>query len=159
MSFLQLGHQVEGETIMGCSNRVWTQFPGPHSCQMFNHKGGLVARVLQQQYRVVYVETFAPIVKFSTFCLFALVASKYLVLYQRDVKTAFWYGDFKEIVMKQPLGYKTGSPINYICKQVKALHGLTQARKPWLAKFNSFLCDLWFQSGYYDPCFYVKGTN
>jgi len=59
--------------------------------------------------------------------LLALVAQYELDLDQLDVKTAFLHGDLNEkIYMTQPMGFKTASKENMVCKLKKLLYGLKQ---------------------------------
>lgn len=125
----------------------------------FIHKARLVSRGFQQIHGVDYNETFAPVVKFSTLCIFlSMVCSEDLELHQIDVKTAFLNGDLNEdVFMEQPEGFVNEKLPNHVCKLQKALYGLKQSPRQWFAKIDSFLCaTLDFQSCPYDPCFYVQ---
>lgn len=67
-------------------------------------KAQLIVRGFEQLAGVDYVETFSPVVKFSTIRLiFTLVASKGWTIQQIDVNNVFLNGDLEEtIYMVQP---------------------------------------------------------
>ena len=89
-------------------------------------KARLVARGFQQIEGIDYTETFAPVIKFTTIhLLLALVAHFDLELHQMDVVTAFLNGDLEEdIYMEQPEGCTYGAKPDFVCKLLKAIHGL-----------------------------------
>ena len=74
---------------------------------------------------VDYNETFAPVAKIGTVCLFlSVAASLKWELHQMDVHNAFFHGDLdEEVYMKLPLGYHT-STSGKVCHFRKSLYGL-----------------------------------
>ena len=52
-------------------------------------------------------------------------------LHQMDVKTAFLYGNLKEVVyMKQPKGFSSSEGEHLVCKLKKTIYELKQASPP-----------------------------
>ena len=95
----------------------------------------------RQLYEVDYLETFAPVVKFTTIrVLLATAAVLDLEIEQRDVFTAFLNEDLKQdIYMQIPEGLRNIENENNICKLQKSLYGLKQAPSQWYAKIHSYL--------------------
>ena len=90
------------------------------------YKARLVAKGYAQWEGIDYNEIFSPVVKHSSIqILLALVAQYELELYQFDVKTTFFHGNFgEEIYMFQPTGFKTVGKKNMVCKLKKSLYEL-----------------------------------
>lgn len=110
-------------------------------------KAWLVARGFEQQAGVDYMETFSPVVKFSTIRLvFALAATRKWKIQQLDVNNAFLNRDLHEdIYMTQPKGFEDPLYPSYVCKLDKALYGLKQAPRAWYDKLKGYLLELHFQ--------------
>lgn len=123
------------------------------------YKARLVVRGFTQQYGVEYLETFSPVVKFTSIrTILALAASKRMFLRQFDVKSAFLNGDLGEnVFMKQPFGYDDGS--GKVCKLIKSLYGLKQASRCWNKKFTSFISNFDLRASVSDPCVFVHNGD
>lgn len=91
------------------------------------YKARLVVKGYLQKADIDYGETFSPIARFESIrTLMSIACANNYKIYQFDIKTAFLYGDLKEIMyMEQPEGYSDGS--NKVCKLLKSLYGLKQA--------------------------------
>lgn len=103
-----------------------------------------------------YVETYAPVVSFSTVCIFlyiSLVEKMYKV--QMDVKTAFLNGELEEdIWIMSPHGIPHRPPRCY--KLLKAMYGLKQAHMSWHKKLSHDLEDIGFHELPSAPCVFVR---
>ena len=120
---------IEREHQCLIRNKTWSLVPRKNSMHVlpckyvFRVKNGgpkarLVALGCRQLYGIDYLETFAPVVKFSTIrVLLALAASMDLECEQMDVVTAFLNGDLNEdIYMEIPEGLKSPSNKDTVCK-------------------------------------------
>ncbi|KAL8091426.1 hypothetical protein AgCh_033880 [Apium graveolens] len=137
------------------------------------YKSRLVVLGCKQQLGVDYLETFAPVAKFSTMrALLALDAVYQLSAVQMDVTNAFLHGDLREeVYMTLPQGYTrygcrissqstTHNPkTNLVYKLKKSMYGLKQAPKMWFCKLSdTLLCDDYVQSKC-DPSLFTKTTT
>ena len=96
-------------------------------------KARLVAQGFKQKLGIDHFDTYAAIARTTTInMLVALTMIHRLEIHQMDVKTAFLYGELdEEVYMKQPKGFIFKGQENKLCKLVKSLYGLKQARKQW----------------------------
>ncbi|GKV06593.1 hypothetical protein SLEP1_g18466 [Rubroshorea leprosula] len=105
------------------------------------YKARLVAQGYKQEYRIDYIETFAPVAKMTTVRVFiALSAMHQWPISQMDVKNAFLHGNLKETVyMKPPPGYSHSKSM--VCKLKRSLYGLNQAPRAWFECFRQVIVD------------------
>ncbi len=120
------------------------------------YKARLVAKGFSQKYQLHYDETFAPVVKYVTLrMVIALAKLMGWRVQLLDVKTAFLYGELKELLfMVIPEGMELEG--DFDCLQLlRSLYGLKQASRVWNETFDSFVQSLGFQVSKYDPCLYT----
>lgn len=123
------------------------------------YKARQVAREFKQEYGTDYLETFSPVVRFSSIrTILAVAAKRKMKLKQSDVKTAFLYGDLNEnIFMEHPTGFSDGT--GKVCKLRKSLHGLKQSSRCWNQKFTTFVKKFGFTANSADSCVFVSDRN
>ena len=124
------------------------------------YKARLVARGFKQKFGIDYLETFAPVFKYSTLRLVIAIA-KLLgwSLEQLDVVTAFLYGKMKELVyIRIPEGMVLDGDFDCL-ELLKSIYGLKQASRVWNTTFDEFVRSIGFQVSEFDPCLYIKCIN
>ncbi|BES98092.1 Hydra magnipapillata [Nesidiocoris tenuis] len=128
------------------------------SGRIARYRARLVARGFTQTYGVDYLETFAPVVKFSSLrLLFALAVELDLNIDCLDVDTAFLYGVLDEVVyMRQPEGCKIAGKESKVCKLNKAIYGLKQSSRLWFFKAKEVLDQCGFTQSCFEPCVFFK---
>jgi hypothetical protein len=74
-------------------------------------KARLVAKGCSQRVGLDCTETFSPVIRMASLCLFlAIAAARDLELCQLDIDTAFLYAPMKEdVYIRQPLGFTDGT--------------------------------------------------
>ncbi|GAA0175402.1 transmembrane signal receptor [Lithospermum erythrorhizon] len=80
-------------------------------------------------------------------------------LHQMDVHNVFLHGDLlEEVYMKLPRGFENGKE-GKVCRLLKSLYGLKQARRCWFTKLASSLRFHGFRNSYSDYSLfaYVRG--
>jgi hypothetical protein len=113
--------------------------------EVIRHKARLVAKGFRQAAGVNYFETFASVVKFTSVRVTLTLAAVYdYEIIQIDAVTAFLNG---QLMTKRSLHDCTRriyrSPgSSKVCRLVKAIYGLKQAGRQWLAKLRSVLRSL-----------------
>lgn len=112
--------------------------------RIVKHKARWVVRGFEQKNGVDLQETFATVVKATTFrVLFALVAIHDWELHQMDVKGAFLYGEIQEdVYVQQPEGFDLGQGV---CHLRKALYGLKQSPRVWYQALKTSLEGIGFK--------------
>nr|GEW48252.1 hypothetical protein [Tanacetum cinerariifolium] len=97
------------------------------------NKARLVAQGHTQEKGIDYKEVFAPVTRIEAIRFFLAYASFMgFMVYQMDVKSAFFYETIEEeVYVCQPLGFKDPDYPDKVYKVVKALYGLHQAPRAW----------------------------
>ncbi|GJX06562.1 retrovirus-related pol polyprotein from transposon TNT 1-94 [Tanacetum coccineum] len=98
-------------------------------------------------------ESFAPVARIEAIRIFiANAATKNMIIYQMDVKTAFLNGDLQEeVFVSQPEGFEDPDNPTYVYRLKKALYGLKQAPRAWYDTLSKFLMANKFFKGVVDP--------
>jgi len=93
------------------------------------NKARLIARGYNQEERIDYGETYAPVARLEAVRLFlAYACMNGFKLHQMDVKSAFLNGYIdEEVYVCQPAGFEDHKHPDYVFKLKKALYGLKQA--------------------------------
>ncbi|GJS85935.1 retrovirus-related pol polyprotein from transposon TNT 1-94 [Tanacetum coccineum] len=114
------------------------------------NKARLVAQGYNQQERIDYEETFAPVARLEAIRIFLTYAAYMgFVVYQIDVKSAFLNGKIsEEVYVQQPPGFKSSEFPDHVCKLNKALYGLKQAPRAWYETLSTFLIQHKFVRGF-----------
>ncbi|GKA45746.1 retrovirus-related pol polyprotein from transposon TNT 1-94 [Tanacetum coccineum] len=96
---------------------------------VLKNKARLVAKGYRQDEGIDFEESFAPVTRIEAIRIFiANVASKNMIIYQMDVKTAFLNDELKEeIYVRQPEGFIDPDHPTHVYHLKKALYGLKQA--------------------------------
>ena len=96
-------------------------------------KARLVAKGFTQVQGIDYEETFYPVSRYDSIrYILAHAALLDWEIKAMDVKTAFLYRELKEeIHMEQPEGFVVKGQEKKVCKLVKSIYGLKQARRVW----------------------------
>ncbi|GKB72723.1 putative ribonuclease H-like domain-containing protein [Tanacetum coccineum] len=99
------------------------------------NKATLVAQGYTQEEGIDYDEVFALVARIEEIRLFLAYASfMNFIVYQMDVKSAFLYGTIEEeVYVCQPTGFEGLEFHNKVYKVEKALYGLHQAPRAWVA--------------------------
>nr|GEX20780.1 hypothetical protein [Tanacetum cinerariifolium] len=96
---------------------------------ILKNKARLVSRSYRQEEGIYFKESFAPVARLEAIRIFlAYAAHKNMVVYQMDVKTAFFNGNLREeVYVSQPDRFVDPDNPNHVYKLKKALYGLKQA--------------------------------
>ena len=118
------------------------------------YKARFVARGFSQKEGIDYEETFAPIARYTSITLAAVMRWK---IHQMDVKTTFLNGVVEEeVYVEQPLGYETHDRKIHVCKLKKDLYGLKQEPRAWYNRMDIFPMRLGFTKSKEDSNLYFK---
>nr|GEZ53835.1 copia protein [Tanacetum cinerariifolium] len=101
---------------------------------VLKNKARLVAKGYRQKEGIDFKESFAPVSRIGAIRIFiANAASKNMIIYQMDVKTAFLNGELKEEVYVSRLeGFVDLDHPTYVYLLKKALYELKQAPRAWM---------------------------
>ncbi|GKE63867.1 retrovirus-related pol polyprotein from transposon TNT 1-94, partial [Tanacetum coccineum] len=96
---------------------------------VLKNKTRLVEKGYSQEEGIDFEESFAPVARLEAIIIFiANAASKNMMVYQMDVKTAFLNGELKEeVYVSQPEGFVDPYHPNHVYHFKKALYGLKHA--------------------------------
>ncbi|GJZ87721.1 retrovirus-related pol polyprotein from transposon TNT 1-94 [Tanacetum coccineum] len=124
---------------------------------VLKNKARLVAKGYRQEEGINFKESFAPVTWIEAIRIFiANAASKNIIIYQMDVKTAFLNGELKEeVYVSQPEGFVDPDHPTYVYRLKKALYGLKQAPRAWYNILSRFLLDNKFSKGVVDPTLFT----
>ncbi|GJU49777.1 retrovirus-related pol polyprotein from transposon TNT 1-94 [Tanacetum coccineum] len=116
---------------------------------VLKNKARLVAKGYRQEEGIDFEESFALVARIEAIRIFiANAASKNMVIYQMDVKTAFLNGDMREeVFVSQPEGFEDPEHPTHIYRLKKAIYGgifINQAKYALkiLKKYGMDLTDL-----------------
>nr|GEZ39051.1 copia protein [Tanacetum cinerariifolium] len=112
----------------------------------------LVANGYRQEDEIDF-ESFASVARIKAVRIFtANAASKNMIIYQMDVKTAFLNGKLKEeVYVSQPEGFIDPDYPTHVYRLKKAFYGLKQAPRAWYNTSSRLLLDNKFSKGVVDP--------
>ncbi|GKA55252.1 retrovirus-related pol polyprotein from transposon TNT 1-94 [Tanacetum coccineum] len=90
----------------------------------------------------------------------ANAATKNMIIYQMDVKTAFLNGDLQEeVFVSQPEGFEDPDNPTHVYRLKKALYGLKQAPRAWYDTLSKFLMANNFFKGVVDPTLFTRKSG
>nr|GFB87416.1 hypothetical protein [Tanacetum cinerariifolium] len=100
---------------------------------VIRNKARLVAQGHTQEEGIDYDEVFAPVARIEAIRLFLAYASFMgFIVYQMDVKSAFFYGTIdEEVYVMQPPGFQDLEFLSRLYKVEKAMYELHQAPRAW----------------------------
>nr|GEU79712.1 copia protein [Tanacetum cinerariifolium] len=128
---------------------------------ILKNKACLVARGYRQEEGIDFEESSAPVARLEAIRIFlAYDTHKNMVVYQMDVKTAFFNGNLREeVYVSQPDGFLDQDNPNHVYKLKKALYGLKQALRAWYNMLSSFLISQDFSKGSVDPTLFIRRND
>ncbi|KIN99148.1 hypothetical protein M404DRAFT_30611 [Pisolithus tinctorius Marx 270] len=122
------------------------------------YKAQLITKGLTQVHGIDYMETFAPVAKFSTIrTLLTLAAMFDLEIHQMDVKSTFLNGKLEEEIYLHPPGFRDSSDV--VWHLYHALYGLKQAPKAWYNRLREVFESLGFTCSDADHSLFYKDKN
>ncbi|GKD07159.1 retrovirus-related pol polyprotein from transposon TNT 1-94, partial [Tanacetum coccineum] len=128
---------------------------------VLKNKARLVAKGYRKDEGIDFEESFAPVARIEAIRIFiANAASKNMIIYQMDVKTAFLNGELKEeVYVSQPEGFIDPEHPTHVYRLKKALYCLKQALRAWYNTLSRFLLDNKFSKGVVDPTLFTRKTG
>ncbi|GJY32283.1 retrovirus-related pol polyprotein from transposon TNT 1-94 [Tanacetum coccineum] len=132
-----------------------------HEFDQLQNKAQLVAKGYHQEEGINFEESFAPVARIEAIRIFiANAASKNMIIYQMDVKTAFLNGELKEeVYVSQPEGFVDLDHPTHVYHLKKALYGLKQAPRALYNTLSRFLLDNKFSKGVVDPTLFTRNIG
>jgi hypothetical protein len=120
------------------------------------HKARLVARGFMQREGIDFDDTFTPVAWMeSVRLLFALAAQEGWRARHMDVKSVFLNDNLKEeVYVHQPPGFAIPGKEGKVLCLHKALYGLWQAPRAWIAKLDSTLKGVGFRQSPHEAAIY-----
>ncbi|GKC40144.1 retrovirus-related pol polyprotein from transposon TNT 1-94 [Tanacetum coccineum] len=128
---------------------------------VLKNKARLVARGYRQEEGIDFEESFAPVARIKAIRIFiANAASKNMIIYQMDVKTAFLNDELKEeVYVSQLEGFIDPDHPTHVYRLKKAHYGLKQAPRAWYNTLSRFLLENKFSKDVVDPTYQAKPTK
>ncbi|GJZ93950.1 retrovirus-related pol polyprotein from transposon TNT 1-94 [Tanacetum coccineum] len=128
---------------------------------VLKNKARLVAKGYRQEEGIDFEESFAPVARIEAIRIFiANAATKNMIIYQMDVKTAFLNGDLQEeVFVIQPEGFEDQDNPTHVYRLKKALYGLKQAPRAWYDTLSKFLLANNFFKGAVDPTLFTRKSG
>jgi hypothetical protein len=145
------------QKVMG-SKWVFRVKRGPDG-NVQKYKARVVAQGFTQVKGLDYDETFAPVAKFTSFCiLLALAAQLNLEVHQMDVKAAYLNGKLKEeIFMEAPPGFDV--PDGMVLRLIKAVYGTKQGGHIWYEDICRTLGEMGYMHTTADHAVFVRSCD
>nr|GEZ55940.1 retrovirus-related Pol polyprotein from transposon TNT 1-94 [Tanacetum cinerariifolium] len=125
---------------------------------VLKNKARLVAKEYQQEEGIDFEESFAPVARIKAIRIFiANATSKYMTIYQMNVKTTFLNDELKEeVYICQPEGFVDPDHPTHVYHLKKAQYGLNQAPRAWYDTLSRFLLDNKFSKGSVDLTLFTR---
>ena len=152
-------------TLVNHTPNIWNvigcQFVLQMKCgadgEVTRYKAQLVAQGFSQHKGIDYSETFTPVIKLASLCVFLAICTQHRwVIHQMDIKSAYLNGSITEdIYMRQLMGYKEKGSETKVAKLQKGLYGLKQAGHEWYATLHDFLIQISFCHTHADQCVFT----
>ncbi|GKB85702.1 retrovirus-related pol polyprotein from transposon TNT 1-94 [Tanacetum coccineum] len=122
-------------------------------------KARLVAKGYHQEEGIDFEESFAPVARIEAIFI-ANAATKNMIIYQMDVKTAFLNSDLQEeVFVSQPEGFEDQDNPTHVYRLKNALYGLKQATKVWYDTLSKLLLANNFFKGAVDPTLFTRKSG
>ncbi|GKC23304.1 retrovirus-related pol polyprotein from transposon TNT 1-94 [Tanacetum coccineum] len=125
---------------------------------VLKNKARLVARGYRQEEGIDFEESFALVARLEAIRIFiAFVAHMNMIVYQMDMKTAFFNDILREeVYVSQPDRFVDPENPNHVYKLKKALYGLKQAPCAWYDLLSLFLLSQKFSKRTVDLTLFIK---
>nr|GEU71973.1 retrovirus-related Pol polyprotein from transposon TNT 1-94 [Tanacetum cinerariifolium] len=125
---------------------------------VIRNKTRLVVRGYCQDEDIDFEESFTPVARMEAIRIFlAYAAHKSFIVFQMDVKTAFFHGTIKEdVYVCQPESFIDDDHPSHVYKLNKAIYGLKQAPRAWYDELLKFLLQNRFSKGTINPTLIIR---